>query len=110
MFGKRKDAAPLALDVSEHARLLSGAQEFMRVWAATGGPVTCFIDPMPIGGDPAGFGIALVDCARHGAMAYARAVGISEEQALARIWEGFDAERHSPTDIATELPPKGEMN
>ena len=45
-----------------------------------------------------------------GAKAYAHAVGISEEHALARIWEGFEAERNAPTDIPTQLPLKGEMN
>ena len=110
MFGKRKDVTRSALDVSDQAQLLSGSQEFMRVWAAADGPVTCFIDPRPIGPDPAALGIALVDCARHGAIAYAHAAGISEQAAYARIWEGFDAERLSPTDIATELPLKGDMN
>ena len=52
---------------------------------------------MPIGPDPFAFGLAMVDCVRHAARAYARAVNIDEEAALARIWEGLDAERAAPT-------------
>ena len=37
--------------------------------------------------------MALVDCVRNGAKAYANVVNISEAEALARIWEGVDAER-----------------
>jgi len=110
MFGKKGDSAPEALDVAAYSDLLSGAREFMRAWAVPGGPAICFIDPAKLAPDPFAFGIALVDCLKHGAKAYAHAVGISEDHALARIWEGFEAERASPTDTPTELPPKGEMN
>jgi hypothetical protein len=110
MFGKNRGAVAGTFDVSAHSDLLSGAQEFMRVWAAPDGPATCFISPARLGADPFLFGIVLVDCLKHGAKAYAQAVGISEDHALARIWEGFEAERNAPTDTPTEVPPKGEMN
>jgi hypothetical protein len=51
--------------------------------------------------EPAVWGIALVDIARHAAKAYALNNKISEEAALARIKEGFDAEWSSPTYVPT---------
>jgi hypothetical protein len=95
---------PIPIDLVPHAALITGSREFLRVWAKEGGPVTCFINPVPVGSDPMGFGIALVDCVRHGAKTWARATGISEREALDRIWEGVDAERASPTDIPIEIP------
>ena len=77
--------------------------EFLRMSTSPGGPVICVIDPRAIGPDPAAFGIALVDAIRHGAKAYAGAIGVSEENALERIWWGFDAERNSPTDDPQQL-------
>ncbi|HYC95425.1 MAG TPA: DUF5076 domain-containing protein [Sphingomicrobium sp.] len=72
--------------------------EFLRMSTAPDGSVICVIDPRGIGPDPAAFGIALVDAVRHGAKAYAQAVGVTEQHALERIWWGFEAERGSPTD------------
>ena len=83
--------------------LLEGASEFLRMWTGPGRPVTCFIDPVPIGADPFAFGLALMDCVRHGANAYSQAVGVPAEEAMARILEGFDAERENPTDVPTSL-------
>jgi hypothetical protein len=95
---------PVPIDLIRYADMLGDSREFLRVWAKEGGPVTCFINPVPVGGDPMAFGIALVDCIRHGAKTWARATGISEAEAEARIWEGVDAERPNPTDIATQIP------
>ena len=95
---------PVPIDLVPYADMLGDSSEFLRVWAKEGGPVTCFINPVPVGGDPMGFGIALVDCIRHGAKTWARATGISEREAFDRIWEGVDAERANPTDIATPYP------
>ena len=39
------------------------------------------------------------------AKAYAAAVEVSEDHALERILEGFDAERAHPTDQPTQLGP-----
>jgi hypothetical protein len=101
MFGAKK---PLAneLDVSGVPEL-EESREFLRMWNREGGDVTCFIEPRALGPDPAGFGIAMVDAIRHGAKAFAQAVGMSEAQALARIWDGFDAERGDPTDDPRRL-------
>lgn len=97
MFGNKKVAGEL--DISSVP--LGAAEEFLRMWNGEG--VTCFIEPRAIGADPAMFGMALVDAARHGAKAYAQAVGISEDQAMARIWAGFDAERGNPTDDSRQI-------
>jgi Domain of unknown function (DUF5076) len=95
---------PIPIDLVPYHDMIKGSREFLRVWAQEGGPVTCFINPVPVGGDPMGFGIALVDCIRHGAKTWAKATGVSEEEALARIWKGVDAERANPTDLPTEHP------
>lgn len=101
-FG-RKGLVRNELDISGAADLLQGSQEFLRMWRRQGGEAICLIDPAALNPDPATFGIALVDCVRHGARAWANAVGISEEEALARIWFGLDAERENPTDLGKEV-------
>lgn len=101
-FG-RKGVVTNELDISSAAHLLQDSCEFLRMWAKPGGPATCLVDPAALGADPALFGIALVDCIRHGARAWANATGISEADALDRIWLGFDAERSSPTDLGKEV-------
>lgn len=95
---------PIPIDLVPYADLLGDSREFLRVWAKEDGPVTCFINPVPIGADPFAFGMALVDCVRHGAKTYAQATGVSEMEALERIWQGVDAERTNPTDVATQYP------
>ena len=49
--------------------------------------------------DPAAWGIALVDLAKHIAIAYAQTTDVSEHETLARIRAGFDAEWGNPTDV-----------
>ena len=98
---------PKSLDLSGCEPLLEGASEFLRMWTGPGRPVTCFIDPVPVGADPFGFGLALMDCVGHGANAYAQALGIPVEEAFARILEGFDAEREHPTDVPASLTGQG---
>jgi hypothetical protein len=103
MFSKKR-ASIAELDVSDCADILRNSREFLRMWQSSGdGPTTCFIDPANLGDDPFMLGIALTDCVRHGAKAYARAAGISEADAEKRIWAGLDAERSSPTDAPTDL-------
>lgn len=89
---------PVPIDLQPYVGMLGDSREFLRVWAQRDGPVTCFINPVPVGTDPAAFGVALVDCIRHAAKTYERATGLPEADALARIWAGLDAERASPTD------------
>ena len=109
MFGKKPNGLA-EMDLAGCESLLDGSREFLRMWAEPNGPVTCLIDTQPIGADPFALGIALVDCVRHGAKAYAHATGITEAEAEVRIWEGLDAERASPTDVATDLSNKGTLN
>ena len=94
---------PIPIDLAPFADMLAGTREFLRVWVKEDGPVSVFVNPRPIGADPAAFGVALVDCIRHAAMTYANVTALSEKEALARIWEGVDAERAAADD--TGLPP-----
>ena len=101
---------PVPMNLNRYAELIGGAREFLRVWAKDEGPVTCFVNPAAIGADPFLFGMAMVDCVRHAAKAYARAVNVDEEEALARIWEGLDAERDAPTTDPISITAKKDMN
>jgi len=107
MFGKKSGRAG-EIDVSGFG-FLDGSLEFARLWAEPQGPMTCIIEPRALGPDPFLFGMALVDAVHHGAKAYAHALGIPEDQALARIWEGLDAERANPTDEAQQIDPDGSL-
>ena len=93
MFGRKK-AQGEAIQV----RLL------LRVGTQADGSLIFEIDPDALDPkDPFAFGMLLVDAARRGAMAYSQALSIPEGQALARIWEGFDAERDAPTDDPQQI-------
>jgi hypothetical protein len=98
------------IDLRDYADLLQGSSEFLRMWARPHAPATCFIDPNPIGADPFLFGMAMVDAIRHGAKAYAQAANITEEHALERILEGFDAERGNHTTGVVSLSDKEGMH
>ena len=89
---------------------LDGAFEFARLWSEPGGNQTFFIEPRALGADPFLFGMAMVDCMRHAAIAYSRAVAIDEEHALERILQGFQAEMSNPTDDPQPLSGDGEPN
>jgi hypothetical protein len=108
MFGKKSGRLG-EIDLSDFD-YLDGAHEFARMWSEPDGQQTFIIDPRGLGADPFLFGMAMVDAVRHGAKAYAYAVNISEEEALARIWEGLDAERSNPTDTPVEVGPNGNPN
>ncbi len=98
------------IDVSSFD-FLDGSDEFARFWSEPEGEQTFIIDPEALGADPFLFGMAMVDAIRHAAIAYSRAVDISEEQALARIMEGLAAELENPTDEAKPLDdPEGKLN
>ena len=107
MFGKKSGRAG-EIDVGGFS-FLGRSAEFARLWAEPDGPMTCIIEPRALGPDPFLFGMALVDAVGHGAKAYAHALGIPEEQALARIWEGLDAERANPTDEPHEIDADGSL-
>ena len=92
---------PIPIDLVPFADMLGGGKEFLRAWAKQDGPASYFVNPKALGADPALFGIALVDAARHAAAAWGKALGQPEDMMLNRIWEGLDAERNAPT---SDLP------
>lgn len=93
---------PVPINLTSKADLLQGSKEFLRMWY-DGNRVLCFLNPAQLEADPMALGVALVDAVRHGARAWAHAVNISEAEAEARIWEGLDAERATPTDPGQTL-------
>jgi hypothetical protein len=92
---------PIPIDLVPFAEMLDGGREFLRAWAKPDGPASYFVNPKALGADPALFGLALVDAARHAAAAWGKALGQPESVMLDRIWEGLDAERSAPT---SDLP------
>ena len=97
MFGSKKPSLGGEIDLS-NLTFLQSSLEFARLWSEPGGNQTFIIEPKNLGADPALFGMAMVDCIRHAAIAYSRAVGVSEQHALDRIMAGFQAELENPTD------------
>jgi len=95
---------PIPIDLVDYAEMLGNSREFLRVWTKGNSTLT-FVNPRPIGPDPAIFGIAIVDVIRNAAATYAKATGTSEEKALERIWAGLDAERHAAPDDDALPPP-----
>lgn len=73
-----------------------GAFEILRVWGGTNLPQQYAINTT--WEDPAAWGLMLSDIARHAAKAYAAAGNTTEQEALSRIKQIFDAEWSSPTD------------
>ena len=74
------------------------AREILRVWIRPDWS-RMSVALLPSSPDPSLWGIALVDIARHVAKAYALDGVKSENEALARIREVFDAEWSSPTEM-----------
>ena len=108
MFGRGKASQPLGqIDVSG-CDFLDNSLEFARLWVDPEGPSTYLIEPRHLGADPFAFGMAMVDTIRHAARAYAHAVGVTEEHALERIYEGFDAERGMNTTGLDTIQDLGE--
>ena len=54
--------------------------------------------------EPDMWGLLLVDVARHASRAYARESAYSEDEALRRIIDMFEAEIARPTDIGSTAP------
>jgi hypothetical protein len=75
---------------------LARSVEVARLWVQDNGPGTFLINPFRLR-DPEMFGMMITDCVRHAARAYASAYGLSEGEALDRIWTGVDNERDEPT-------------
>ena len=88
---------PLPPDVIDR----EDAIEILRVFVLDGGLSMAFQRAFE---EPDMWGLLLVDLARHAARAYARESEYSEEEALNRILEMFEAEIERPTDLGTTTP------
>ena len=88
---------PLPPDVMER----EDATEVLRAFVVDSGLSIAFTRAFE---EPDMWGLLLVDIARHAARAYAREAVMSEEEALARILDMFEAEIARPTDMGTTSP------
>ena len=77
------------------------AHEVLRAFVIDGGLSIAFSRAFE---EPDVWGMLLVDVARHAARAYAREANYTEEEALARIIDMFEAEIARPTDPGTTTP------
>ena len=77
------------------------ATEVLRAFVLDGGLSIAFQRAFE---EPDVWGLLLVDVARHAARAYARESDYSEQEALQRIVEMFEAELARPTDTGTTTP------
>jgi hypothetical protein len=77
------------------------ATEVLRAFVIDGGLSIAFQRAFE---EPDMWGLLLVDIARHAARAYARESDYTEEDALDRIVEMFEAEIARPTDPGTTTP------
>jgi hypothetical protein len=77
------------------------ATEVLRAFVLDGGLSIAFMRAFE---EPDMWGLLLVDIARHAARAYAREANYSEDEALSRIVEMFEAEIARPTDMGNTSP------
>ena len=77
------------------------ATEVLRAFIVDGGLSIAFTRAFE---EPDMWGLLLVDIARHAARAYSRESSYTEDEALSRIVEMFEAEIARPTDIGTTAP------
>jgi len=77
------------------------ATEVLRAFVLDGGLSIAFSRAFE---DPDIWGLLLVDVARHAARAYARESNFTEDEALTRIVDMFEAEIARPTDPGTTTP------
>lgn len=74
------------------------ATEVLRAFVVDGGLSIAFARAFE---EPDMWGLLLVDIARHAARAYARESDYTEEEALTRIVDMFEAEIAKPTDVGS---------
>jgi len=77
------------------------ATEVLRAFVLEGGLSIAFTRAFE---EPDIWGLLLVDIARHAARAYARESGYTEDEALTRIVDMFEAEIERPTDVGKTTP------
>jgi len=74
------------------------AVEVLRAFVVDGGLSIAFTRAFD---EPDMWGMLLVDIARHAARAYAKESAFTEDEALARIIDMFEAEIERPTDLGS---------
>jgi hypothetical protein len=77
------------------------ATEVLRAFVLDGGLSIAFTRAFE---EPDMWGLILVDIARHAARAYARENACTEDEALTRIVDMFEAEIARPTDVGQTTP------
>jgi hypothetical protein len=77
------------------------ATEVLRAFVVDGGLSIAFARAFE---EPDMWGLLLVDVARHASRVYARESAYTEEEALKRIIDMFDAEIERPTDMGSTSP------
>jgi hypothetical protein len=77
------------------------ATEVLRAFVVDGGLSIAFARAFE---EPDMWGLLLVDVARHAARAYGRESAYSEDEALRRIIDMFEAEIARPTDVGSTAP------
>jgi Domain of unknown function (DUF5076) len=77
------------------------ATEVLRAFVVDGGLSIAFTRAFE---EPDMWGLLLVDVARHASRAYARESAYSEDEAMRRIIDMFDAEIARPTDMGRTAP------
>jgi hypothetical protein len=77
------------------------ATEVLRAFVIDGGLSIAFTRAFE---EPDMWGLLIVDIARHAARAYARESDFTEEEALTRIVDMFEAEIAQPTDTGVTKP------
>ena len=77
------------------------ATEVLRAFIVDGGLSIAFTRAFE---EPDMWGLLLVDLARHAARAYARESAFTEDEALTRIVDMFEAEIARPTDMGNTTP------
>src|SRR5205085_4065193 len=88
---------PLPPDVADR----EDAQEVLRALVVDGGLSIAFMRAFD---EPDMWGLLRVDIARHAARAYARESKYTEDEALSRIIDMFEAEIARPTDLGKTMP------
>src|SRR5271169_142750 len=76
------------------------ATEVLRAFVVDGGLSIAFTRAFE---EPDMWGLLLVDVARHASRAYARESAFTEDEALGRIIDMFEAEIARPTDIGSTM-------
>ena len=77
------------------------ATEVLRAFVVDGGLSIAFTRAFE---EPDMWGLLLVDIARHAARAYAQESTYTEDEALARVVDMFEAEIARPTDVGNTTP------